>query len=97
MEAAGRSARGHLDGKYGPGSCGTMELEIQAMDLREIAGCLLREVVSSDEDDIEDLEDYLIAEEECERLNEAERRASRRAASAPDQSSKSGTNKTKSP
>jgi len=66
MIQAGECAVGFLADKYGPSSACAIELQCQAMDLWEIAGCRLRDVLSLEHDDIEELEGFLELEDESE-------------------------------
>jgi hypothetical protein len=56
---ASEFARGFLEDRCGPCSAGGMELEYQALDLHELTGVQLRQIVSIDEDDVEGLEEML--------------------------------------
>jgi hypothetical protein len=57
---------GMLEDKYGPASTEAIELLCQALDLTEITGCRLSDVVSREEDDVEELESFLDMEEGSE-------------------------------
>jgi hypothetical protein len=66
MVKACETAIGMLHDKYGPASADGMELQCQALDLVEFTGCRLRDVVSMEVDDVEELEGFLEMEAEAE-------------------------------
>ena len=64
--------------KCGPASAGAIELQCQAMELSEIAGCRLRDVVSLEHDDIEELEGFLDWEADAELAAQVGKKANQR-------------------